>query len=155
MFVPNGILPLSLLHLTVLLELECASTRLGSGHAPQRLRHCSPSRPAANELPLLPQGPPPGPHGERRRTDLGQGALHAVARDDDAVPLVRAPALEELPGQPALHHARGRHHHAGPDVVKVVHALGREGESGQHQAGTELSLFLTNNKKATTRAKGS
>lgn len=76
-------------------------------------------------------------------TDLGQSALHTVAGDDDAVPLVRAPALEELPGQAALHHARGGHHHAGPDVVKMVHALreGRRERAFKHQALTKLSLF--------------
>lgn len=59
-------------------------------------------------------------------THLGQRALHAVASDDDAVPLVGAPALKELSGQTALHHPWGRHHHAGTNVVKVVHALRRE-----------------------------
>lgn len=59
----------------------------------------------------------------RTVTHLGQRSLHTVAGDDDAVPLVGAPALEQLSGQAALHHARRRHHHAGPDVVEMVHAL--------------------------------
>lgn len=63
-------------------------------------------------------------------TDLGERALHAVSCDDDAVPLVGAPALEELPGQAALHHARGGHHHAGTDVVEVIHALGQRRAGG-------------------------
>lgn len=55
--------------------------------------------------------------------DLGQGSLYAVAGDDHAVPLVSAPALKELSGEAALHHTRRRHHHAGTDVIKVIHAL--------------------------------
>lgn len=81
-------------------------------------------------------------------TDLGQSTLHTVAGDDDAVPLVRAPALEELPGQAALHHARGGHHHAGPDVVKMVHALrGKEGKSIYTPGFDQAFLILINNKK--------
>lgn len=36
---------------------------------------------------------------------------------------VSAPALKELPGQAGLHHARGSHDHARPDVLKVIYAL--------------------------------
>ena len=54
---------------------------------------------------------------------LGQCAFYTVSSDDDSVPLVSAPALEELPGEAALHHTRRRHHHTGADVIKVIHAL--------------------------------
>lgn len=55
--------------------------------------------------------------------DLGQCALYTVSSDDDSVPLVCAPALKQLSGEPALHHTRRRHHHAGADVIEVIHAL--------------------------------
>lgn len=59
----------------------------------------------------------------RTCTHLSERPFHAVPSDDDAVPLVGAPALEQLSAQTALHHTGGRHHHAGADVVEVVHAL--------------------------------
>lgn len=59
-------------------------------------------------------------------TDLGKCAFHTVPCYDDAVPLIRAPALEELSGQAALHHARGGHDNAGTDVIKMIHALGEK-----------------------------
>mmetsp|Transcript_5403 Transcript_5403/g.17092 ORF Transcript_5403/g.17092 Transcript_5403/m.17092 type:complete len:263 (+) Transcript_5403:897-1685(+) len=49
-----------------------------------------------------------------------QRALDGVARDDDAVPRVRAPPVEELPGDAGLKHARRGEDDAGPDVVDVV-----------------------------------
>ena len=61
-----------------------------------------------------------------RRPHLGERPLHAVPSDDDAIPLVCAPALKQLSGQTALHHTGGCHHHAGADVVEMVHALGRK-----------------------------
>ena len=93
-------------------------------------------------------------------TDLGERALHTVPRDDDAIPLVGAPALKELSGQAALHHARGGHHHAGPDVVEVIHALGRDGREKhvEHQASTTLSLLYrvtgSEVRESVTRLKG-
>ncbi|KAF3835833.1 hypothetical protein F7725_028391 [Dissostichus mawsoni] len=55
-----------------------------------------------------------------RHDYLSERPLHAVPGDDHSVPLVGAPALEQLAGQTTLHHAGGRHHHAGPDVADVL-----------------------------------
>lgn len=54
---------------------------------------------------------------------LGKCSLHAIASDDHTVPLVSAPTLKQLSREATLHHTRRRHHHAGADVIKVVHAL--------------------------------
>lgn len=58
-------------------------------------------------------------------SDLRQGSLHTVSSDDDSVPLIRTPALEELSGESALHHTWRRHDDTGANVIKVVHALDR------------------------------
>ena len=50
-------------------------------------------------------------------------ALDTVAGDNDSVALVGAPCLEQLPGQPALHHPRAGHDHTGTNVIKVINVL--------------------------------
>lgn len=57
---------------------------------------------------------------------LGERPLHAVTSNDDAVPLVCAPAFKKFSGQTTLHHAWRCHHHARPNVIKVVHTLKAE-----------------------------
>lgn len=49
--------------------------------------------------------------------------MTSLTSNDDAVLGVGAPGLEQLPGQPGLHHAGGRHDHAWADVFEVVYAL--------------------------------
>lgn len=57
---------------------------------------------------------------------LGKRPLHTVTGNDDAVPLVCAPAFKKFSGQTTLHHAWRCHHHARPNVIKVVHTLKAE-----------------------------
>ena len=61
----------------------------------------------------------------QRHTHLSQCSLHAVAGNDDPVPLVGAPGLEQLPGEAALHHPGAGHDHTGTNVIKVLDILRR------------------------------
>mmetsp|Transcript_32191 Transcript_32191/g.80608 ORF Transcript_32191/g.80608 Transcript_32191/m.80608 type:complete len:418 (+) Transcript_32191:742-1995(+) len=49
----------------------------------------------------------------------GHGALDGEIRDDDAVPLVLAPRLQQLAADARLQHGGGGHDHAGAHVIEV------------------------------------
>ena len=54
---------------------------------------------------------------------LRKSPLHTVACNDDSVPLVCAPSLEELSREATLHHSWAGHDDTRTNIVKLIYVL--------------------------------